>query len=152
MFAVWWMWRASAILLWERFGTNSFTLANAQSTWCPDFQACTAMPFIWSCFFTVAFCSVSRFLRVLPEHRSVDSGALSLHLDIQEGNPVVGLLFHDGRGQILTTISTSSPTTTPGSREGSPNASNKYFELKTRGAAAPTRNTCSLRSLLCHSQ
>ena len=29
---------------------------------------------------------------------------------------------------------------------------NKYFELKTRGAAAPTRNTCSLRSLLCHSQ
>ena len=30
--------------------------------------------------------------------------------------------------------------------------SNKYFELKTRGAAAPTRNTCSLRSLLCHSQ
>ena len=30
----------------------------------------------------------------LPEHRSVDSGALSLHLDIQEGNPAVGLLFH----------------------------------------------------------
>ena len=29
---------------------------------------------------------------------------------------------------------------------------NKYFELKTRGAAAPTRNTCSLRLLLCHSQ
>ena len=29
---------------------------------------------------------------------------------------------------------------------------NKYFELKTRGAAAPTQNTCSLRSLLCHSQ
>ena len=29
---------------------------------------------------------------------------------------------------------------------------NKYFELKTRGAAAPTRNTCSLRSQLHHSQ
>ena len=29
---------------------------------------------------------------------------------------------------------------------------NKYFELKTRGAATPTRNTCSLWSQLCHSQ
>ena len=27
---------------------------------------------------------------------------------------------------------------------------NKYFELNTRGAAAPTRNTCSLRPLLAH--
>ena len=27
---------------------------------------------------------------------------------------------------------------------------NKYFELKTRGAAAQTRNTCSLQSLLCY--
>ena len=27
-----------------------------------------------------------------------------------------------------------------------------YFELKTCGAAAPTRNTCSLRSQFCHSQ
>ena len=33
-----------------------------------------------------------------------------------------------------------------------PPKKNKYFELKTRGAAAPTRNTCSLRSQLCHSQ
>ena len=27
---------------------------------------------------------------------------------------------------------------------------NKYFEVKTRGAAAPTRNSCSLCSLLCY--
>ena len=32
------MWRASAILLWERLGTTSFTLAHSHSTWCPEFQ------------------------------------------------------------------------------------------------------------------
>ena len=30
----------------------------------------------------------------LSEHGSKDSGALSLHQNIQEGNLVVGLLFH----------------------------------------------------------
>ena len=54
------------ILLWARFGTTSFTLADSHSTWCPEFQACTAMPFLLSHFFTAALCSVSCFLGVLP--------------------------------------------------------------------------------------
>ena len=66
VFGVWWISRASAIFQWTRFGTSSFTLAGSHSTWCPDIQACTAMPFLLSHLFTVALCLVSHFLRVLP--------------------------------------------------------------------------------------
>ena len=39
---------------------------------------------------------------LLSEHRSEDGGVLSLHLNIQEGNPVVGLLFHSElNGRVL---------------------------------------------------
>ena len=38
----------------------------------------------------------------LREHRSEDSGALSFHLNIQEGKPVVGLFFHrEVNGRVL---------------------------------------------------
>ena len=66
VFGVRWICRASTILLWARFGATSFTLADSHSTWCPDFQVCTAMPFFSSHFFTAARCSVSRFHTVLP--------------------------------------------------------------------------------------
>ena len=38
----------------------------------------------------------------LSEHRSEDSGALPLHLNIEEGNPVARLLFHSElNGRVL---------------------------------------------------
>ena len=66
VFGARWICRASTILLWVRFGATSFTLADSHSTWCPDFQACTAMPIFWPHFLTAALCLVSRFLKVLP--------------------------------------------------------------------------------------
>ena len=47
------------ILLLARFGTTSFTLADSQCTWSPHLQACTAMSFLLSHFFTATLCLVS---------------------------------------------------------------------------------------------
>ena len=46
---------------------------------------------------------------LISEHRSEDGGALSLYMNIQEGNPVVGRLFHSEVNERVLFIYFNSP-------------------------------------------